>query len=310
MKKMLLCAAMMMAAFSANAQSYELCAIDATQIGVGEELAPIAAGTVIGSTASVTAKIKFDDSFKLAGMKSGDMFINGDQIAFIEGLQGNTNIPAASTSSTSFPSSGCAYEFTSTKDGYLYLFISASGNKPYGVYVADYYRMPYIFSMENTGGSTDPNYSVYSYDVNALEGATYYEESVGMNLMNPEYALLWPGQIVNNCDPNQNDNYKTTGNGVIKVQVVAGVPYLAFATGSKMTLGAFAFDETGDATITTDTNTLLENGQIPGVGAGITEVVADEAADADAPAYNIAGQRVNKDAKGIVIINGKKYLNK
>ena len=27
-------------------------------------------------------------------------------------------------------------------------------------------------------------------------------------------------------------------------------------------------------------------------------------------AYNLAGQRVSKDYKGIVIVNGKKYLNK
>lgn len=37
--------------------------------------------------------------------------------------------------------------------------------------------------------------------------------------------------------------------------------------------------------------------------------IADESAT-DAPAYNLAGQRVNKGAKGLVIVNGKKYLNK
>ena len=47
-----------------------------------------------------------------------------------------------------------------------------------------------------------------------------------------------------------------------------------------------------------------------GGGAGIEGVVVDEVNNADAPAYNIAGQRVNKNAKGIVIINGKKYINK
>lgn len=31
---------------------------------------------------------------------------------------------------------------------------------------------------------------------------------------------------------------------------------------------------------------------------------------ADAPAFNIAGQRVNKGTKGLVIVGGKKYLNK
>ena len=41
---------------------------------------------------------------------------------------------------------------------------------------------------------------------------------------------------------------------------------------------------------------------------GINSVDAD--ADDNAPAYNIAGQRVNKSHKGIIIKNGHKYLNK
>lgn len=32
--------------------------------------------------------------------------------------------------------------------------------------------------------------------------------------------------------------------------------------------------------------------------------------DANAPAYNLTGQRVNTNAKGLVIKNGKKYVNK
>lgn len=42
---------------------------------------------------------------------------------------------------------------------------------------------------------------------------------------------------------------------------------------------------------------------------GITAANAAKGA-ADAKAYNIMGQRVSKDAKGIVVINGKKHLNK
>ena len=35
-----------------------------------------------------------------------------------------------------------------------------------------------------------------------------------------------------------------------------------------------------------------------------------EKKDADAPMYNMAGQRVNKDYKGVVIQNGTKRINK
>ncbi len=47
---------------------------------------------------------------------------------------------------------------------------------------------------------------------------------------------------------------------------------------------------------------------INGVVSGVDNITVDE--NVDAPAYNIAGQRVNDAYKGIVVKNGKKYLNK
>lgn len=43
---------------------------------------------------------------------------------------------------------------------------------------------------------------------------------------------------------------------------------------------------------------------------GIASVASDAKANATAPAYNLAGQRVAKNAKGLVITNGKKLFNK
>ena len=43
---------------------------------------------------------------------------------------------------------------------------------------------------------------------------------------------------------------------------------------------------------------------------GIDTIKADAANDANAPAYNLAGQRVSKNYRGVVIINGKKVVNK
>ena len=47
----------------------------------------------------------------------------------------------------------------------------------------------------------------------------------------------------------------------------------------------------------------------PELTTGINGVVADEV-NADAPVYNLAGQRVNKNVKGILIQNGKAFSNK
>lgn len=43
---------------------------------------------------------------------------------------------------------------------------------------------------------------------------------------------------------------------------------------------------------------------------GIANVDVNDNVDANAPMYNLAGQRVNKSYKGVVIVNGKKMLNK
>ena len=45
------------------------------------------------------------------------------------------------------------------------------------------------------------------------------------------------------------------------------------------------------------------------IPSGINKVEAEEL-DENAPVYNLAGQRVSKDTKGIVIQNGKKFVNK
>lgn len=48
----------------------------------------------------------------------------------------------------------------------------------------------------------------------------------------------------------------------------------------------------------------------PDGSAGINGVVAEEEADPNTPVYNLAGQRVDKNTKGILIQNGKKFVNK
>ena len=47
-----------------------------------------------------------------------------------------------------------------------------------------------------------------------------------------------------------------------------------------------------------------------GTGAGIDGVEVESQDDPNAPDYNLAGQRVSKDAKGILIQNGKKFIRK
>ena len=53
----------------------------------------------------------------------------------------------------------------------------------------------------------------------------------------------------------------------------------------------------------------IKNISITGLATGINKVETDTE-DANAPEYNLTGQRVNDSYKGIVIKNGKKYINR
>lgn len=70
--------------------------------------------------------------------------------------------------------------------------------------------------------------------------------------------------------------------------VEPGNTYFFWVSGSKIMLCAIDFVTDG--------------------GAGISSITT-ETEDANAPVYNLAGQRVSKDAKGILIQNGKKFIN-
>ncbi|WP_279148013.1 hypothetical protein [Segatella bryantii] len=61
--------------------------------------------------------------------------------------------------------------------------------------------------------------------------------------------------------------------------------------------------------ISSNKQMLIHNVKINGVVTGISTVKA-EAAAKDAPTYNLAGQKVSKDFKGVVIKNGKKSILK
>lgn len=77
--------------------------------------------------------------------------------------------------------------------------------------------------------------------------------------------------------------------GYVSFPVEAGKTYYAF--NQKSQLGLYGFEFTSDT-------------------AGIEEIEAGKAEDANAPMYNLAGQAVSKNYKGIVIKNGKKFMNK
>lgn len=94
-------------------------------------------------------------------------------------------------------------------------------------------------------------------------------------------------------------------NGTDKVMI-----YDKFKTKTSITDGE-GFDVTGIlVTAKLSGNIIKELAPISApVPTGINNITT-EATDADAPAYNLSGQRVGKNAKGVLVKNGKKYVVK
>ena len=317
---MLLSAALVIAAMSANAQN--VFTMDGETFMTAQGAADptvatdVAAGTLIEDNDDFTLSIGGADQYKASGAGA-----NGyEQISFggtvmdfssLSGITGSNNPKGAAgedpASTFVAPATGTYYTLFAKKDGVVYVAQKASSNKAYTVF-EEGSCLSYEFAMQLNAGQ-DPNDNpcegVLYYELPATEEG-YYDQSNG--------KILWPIQIYHNSDAAVSAG---NGVGVIKFNVYADCTYIFNAVGSKMTLAGVCFSETPvDVTLvngTDDEGNALPDVQLmsgEGGGAGIEGVVVDEVNNADAPAYNIAGQRVNKNAKGIVIINGKKYINK
>lgn len=302
MKKILLSVVALMATVSMSAQ-VETCAIDPATSGVNADGVELAAGTELGKSASVTCTVTFTDTYKANDNKTkftvngADFDLNG------MGVQGSTNGPATAWNGTvedPYPATGCVYHFVPSKDGYLYIIHKGSSAKNYVVF-EEKARIPYIYTMLNGGIESLP--AVFGYDLNKIEGATV--EADGIVNIKTDYAIGWPETLAGYTGDKANKG----GNSVIKFPVYKDLAYDVMACGSKMTFGGFIFDTTGDATIVSGETVLMDKGAIPGASTNIN-VVKDNVIDINSAIYNIAGQKVANDFKGLVIKNGKKMIQK
>lgn len=77
--------------------------------------------------------------------------------------------------------------------------------------------------------------------------------------------------------------------GTVEFKVAANQPYTVFCAGSKLGFYGVEFTPSGES--------------------AIANISADKANE-NAPVYNLNGQKVSKDYKGVVVKNGKKYVQK
>lgn len=100
-------------------------------------------------------------------------------------------------------------------------------------------------------------------------------------------------------------NFSTTYNSSLEAYIVSAVCD-PLPVGEKGRSAIVYIEGRG---VTSDTPIIVVQGDAE-IPSGISSAVTDKKDDANAPVYNLNGQRVTKNAKGMLIQNGKKFLNK
>ncbi len=291
MKKNLLFAAALVASVCASAQSYVVA--DAEKLGLGAEISPVTAGTVIGETADIKVSVAFEDSYKANSAAANDFtafVIDGTEISGSYGIQGDGNpkdIDGKSPDATLLaPASGAVFQIDALADGYVYALGKMSSNKSYTVF-EEGAAIPYTFVMDSNNEALG---DMFSYTLPGVD--------VGDGIINVTEAITWPEKTF--LGDAWTADIKASGMGLLKFQVFKDCKYLFNAVGSKFMLCAVYFDKEGDAKVSIK-NDSAELVLLGGDASGIASNVA--AADVVASTYyTVAGQEIAAPVKGINLV--------
>lgn len=331
MKKFLLFAAGVAMAATASAQT-EVGFLDAEALGLASK-PTLSDKTVLAETANVTMTFlngqevsKQNPAFN--GCKT--VTVNGETIDLVDGIGGSAN----GTGDLTGPTGGCIYNFEVKTDGWLIVPSKISSNKNFYVFEGKIGEGPlpvaYTLGMDLKDNDNYPDIRqiVFSLPADGLGYVNMDAPDID-NYTFGSQTIAWPIRIAtDNSEAVSGGN----GTGVIAFKAWAEAGnYMVLATGSKMNTCGFIFvpcnpDETTpsvsiyqpdytlekkvDGVVVDEifypeqTITVLGNGQT-----GISGVAADEV-DVNAPVYNVLGQPVSKDAKGLLIQNGRKFYNR
>ena len=177
------------------------------------------------------------------------------------------------------PAKGCFYEFTAKKDGELKIAICLNKNLANNkLYIID----------ESTKAD---GYKVLGNDALTIKGfrnGNTFETESDRGTTNLVDWTLTEDYLITTANIN-NGGTNRPFYGYISFKAKANVTYMAMSPKSQLGLFGVTFT--------------------PGSETGIS-TVKTAAESADAPIYNLAGQKVDKSFKGIVIQNGKKVVMK
>lgn len=312
MKKTLLFGAALCMAAAVNAQT-ESAFIDAAALGITTENTDVAAGTVLCTSTNVTMKAAYGIQYKTVAMSGeSDKFksvtIDGVNYGLVTGIQGQTNPTNTKCASTQQPTAGAIFQFDVKADGVLYVFSKLSANKQYyafeGAYSAETPSSSIGYTIVGGGQADGKTYSaVHPADADGYANFSGYPtaETIGTYFLCDLLGIRPTTDETYGTNTFNDDNFKQTILGVAAFPVYAEAEtYYYFAVGSKVTCDGFVFIP-GAKTVA---NIEISETQ------GTTSISNVAAASQNAAVYNLLGQRVAADTKGLVIINGKKVIRK
>lgn len=299
MRKFLLSAAALVAAMSVNAQVFQ---VNGSEHGLSSDLSDVAAGYEWGSIdGAIKISNAFATSHKVVDCKNNDFNIvtfDGNEALTKDGVQGNDNPKDADGGNPALsllaPVGGAVIQINAEKDGWCYIVAKLSTNKQYMVF-EEGAPIGYKIAME-------------SADERVTDGVINLEiEGEGEFNNIPEgRQVQW---VIREYLGDAEAATAGNGLGVLYFPVFKDCQYYAHATGSKISWSAIYFSEAEAQSVVLSNADGASKTIINGDPAGIA-TVKNEASQNNGAIYNVAGQQVDKNYKGLVIKNGKKMLQK
>lgn len=296
MKKILLSAVALVAALNVNAQVFQM---NAEAQGLSGDLSDVAAGKVWADVDFATISNPFATQHKMVDCKNNDyvkVVIDGNEILSAGGVQGNDNPKDGDGGNPALTlkeaTSGAVVQINAKKDGWCYVVAKLSSNKQY-VAFEEGKAIGYKLAME-------------------ISDARFADNKINLELKGEgEFNYIPEGRqiqwVVREALNDVEAASAGNGLGVLYFPVFTGCKYFAHATGSKISWSGiyFSASEAASIKVVKEDNTEFE---LLGGGTGISTVKA--AANNNAVVYNLAGQKVGADFKGIVVKNGVKMIQK
>lgn len=346
MKKSLLFLSVAALATMANAQSVVVglaTADDYAAVGLESTKADHEPCTILDNEAG-SFGLAYQDSWGTTSTYKNyrNVTVNGEAIELGTGAVGNAN-PTFVSFQAGVMSAGAVFKYTAHKDGYMTVFTKVNPNKQYLVFEGTTGAI--VYSLGYSNGTDKIYYAMPDdgdgyIDFEAPDASKYLIVATKQS-KNDAGVLLWidadgnlvaadtkpeGGSAVMEDIPGQNkpqfpylvagyESAPSESTGFLSFPVYADCDYYFSALGSKAACGGFVYTE--EVPVVTFEEVLAEDGTVsypkvefPAIlnGAGVESVAVE--ANENAPIYNLMGVRVNADAKGILIQNGKKFIRK